>query len=105
MRTPYSADLQLYGRASDIFGRTRVYIFSLSFFAIGCLGCGVSTSLVSMVAWRAVCGIGGGGLITISQVCAWDILPSRSRPVYQAFNNVSYGVSWVAGLGAGAGWG
>jgi MFS family permease len=49
----------LYGRASDLFGRTKVYVFSLFFFAVGCLGCGVSGSLGQMVAARAFCGVGG----------------------------------------------
>jgi hypothetical protein len=49
----------LYGRASDLFGRTKVYVFSLFFFAVGCLGCGISGSLSQMVAARAFCGIGG----------------------------------------------
>jgi hypothetical protein len=60
-----------------------------------------------MIAARAFCGIGGeldhacvydltaigAGLITISQVCAWDLLPPKSHPLYQALNNVTYGVS------------
>ncbi|KAE8543018.1 hypothetical protein D1P53_000505 [Cryptococcus gattii VGV] len=54
-----------------------------------------------MIAARAICGIGGGGLITVSQVCAWDVLPMRSRPLYQAANNVTYGLG--AALGASLG--
>ncbi|KIR29971.1 hypothetical protein I309_00838 [Cryptococcus deuterogattii LA55] len=37
----------------------------------------------------------GGGLITVSQVCAWDVLPMRSRPLYQAANNVTYGMTAI----------
>ncbi|KAK8844787.1 hypothetical protein IAR55_006637 [Kwoniella newhampshirensis] len=91
----------LYGRASDLFGRTRLYVFSLTFFALGCLGCGMSRSLAQMVVARAICGIGGGGLITVSQVCAWDILPMKSRPLYQAVNNVTYGLGAAVGASLG----
>ena len=48
--------------------------------------------MTQMIVARAVCGVGGGGLITISQVCAWDLLALRHRPLYQALNNVTYGV-------------
>lgn len=34
----------------------------------------------------------GGGLISISQICVWDLLPERHRPLYQAVNNLFYGV-------------
>ncbi|AAW46361.1 multidrug transporter, putative [Cryptococcus deneoformans JEC21] len=91
----------LYGRASDLFGRTRLYVLSLAVFALGCLGCGLSNNLGQMIAARAICGIGGGGLITVSQVCAWDVLPMRLRPLYQAANNVTYGLG--AALGASLG--
>ncbi|ODN99121.1 hypothetical protein I350_07276 [Cryptococcus amylolentus CBS 6273] len=91
----------LYGRASDIFGRTTLYVLSLSFFAVGCLGCAMSASLSQMVVVRAMCGIGGGGLITVSQVCAWDVLPVKSRPAYQAVNNVTYGVGAAVGASLG----
>ncbi|ORY27487.1 major facilitator superfamily domain-containing protein [Naematelia encephala] len=91
----------LYGRASDHFGRTTVYIFALTFFAAGCLGCGLSKSLGQMIAARALCGIGGGGLITISQVCAWDLLAVRRRPLYQALNNVVYGLGAAVGASLG----
>ncbi|ODN73324.1 hypothetical protein L202_07867 [Cryptococcus amylolentus CBS 6039] len=54
-----------------------------------------------MVVVRAMCGIGGGGLITVSQVCAWDVLPVKSRPAYQAVNNVTYGVGAAVGASLG----
>ena len=50
---------QLYGRASDIVGRPKTYLFSLSVFALGCLWCGSSSSLRELVMARAFCGIGG----------------------------------------------
>ncbi|KAL7423623.1 hypothetical protein Q5752_001204 [Cryptotrichosporon argae] len=91
----------LYGRAADLFGRTAVYLFCLFFFGLGCLGCGLSASLAQIVVARAVCGIGGGGLITVSQICAWDIVPTRSRPLYQALNNMTYGIGAAIGATLG----
>lgn len=88
-----------------------MYLFSLTFFGTGCLGCGLSRNLGEMIAARAICGLGGafwelqqwvrlcreadtlgGGLISISQICVWDLLPERHRALYQAVNNLFYGV-------------
>ncbi|WWC97578.1 hypothetical protein V866_004462 [Kwoniella sp. B9012] len=91
----------LYGRASDLFGRTTVYLFAVIIFTLGCLLCGLSKSLGQMIAARAICGIGGAGLITGAQAVTWDILPSRLRPLYQAFNNTIFGMGAAFGATLG----
>ncbi|WVW81259.1 hypothetical protein I302_103250 [Kwoniella bestiolae CBS 10118] len=91
----------LYGRASDLFGRTTVYLFAVIIFTLGCLLCGLSRSLGQMIAARAICGIGGAGLITGAQAVTWDILPSRLRPLYQAFNNTIFGMGAAFGAALG----
>ncbi|WRT63198.1 uncharacterized protein IL334_000101 [Kwoniella shivajii] len=91
----------LYGRASDLFGRTRVYLFAVAVFTIGCLTCGLSKSLGQMIAARVICGIGGAGLITGAQAVTWDILPYRYRPLYQAFNNTIFGLGGALGASLG----
>nr|XP_018266139.1 uncharacterized protein I303_00108 [Kwoniella dejecticola CBS 10117]OBR88297.1 hypothetical protein I303_00108 [Kwoniella dejecticola CBS 10117] len=91
----------LYGRASDLFGRTQVYLFAVIIFTIGCLLCGLSRSLSQMIAARVICGIGGAGLITGAQAVTWDILPHRLRPLYQAFNNTIFGLGAAFGASMG----
>ncbi|WVQ94135.1 hypothetical protein IAU59_001213 [Kwoniella sp. CBS 9459] len=91
----------LYGRASDLFGRTIVFVFAVSVFSLGCLACGLSQSLGQMIAARVFCGIGGAGLITAAQACTWDILPFRLRPLYQGFNNTIYGLGGALGASLG----
>nr|XP_019014009.1 uncharacterized protein I206_00086 [Kwoniella pini CBS 10737]OCF52790.1 hypothetical protein I206_00086 [Kwoniella pini CBS 10737] len=91
----------LYGRASDLFGRTKVYLFAVIVFTLGCLLCGLSRSLSQMIAARIVCGIGGAGLITGAQAVTWDILPHRLRPLYQAFNNTIFGLGAAFGASMG----
>ncbi|WVQ74297.1 hypothetical protein IAR50_003894 [Cryptococcus sp. DSM 104548] len=80
-----STAVKPYGRSSDIFGRTTLYILSLSFFAVGCLSCALRASLGQMVIARAICGIGG------------QTLPIKNRPAYQAVNNITYGVGAAIG--------
>ncbi|WWC93142.1 uncharacterized protein L201_008109 [Kwoniella dendrophila CBS 6074] len=91
----------LYGRASDLFGRIKIYLFSVTIFTIGCLLCGLSKSLSQMIAARIICGIGGAGLITGAQAVTWDILPFRLRPLYQAFNNTIFGLGAATGASLG----
>jgi MFS family permease len=58
----------LYGRVSDIFGRRICFFISTVTFALGCLGCGVSNSIVLLNCMRALTGFGGGGLMTMGKI-------------------------------------
>lgn len=57
----------LYGRFSDLFGRRICFFVSTITFAIGCLGCGLGRSIVVVNIMRAICGFGGGGLMTMGK--------------------------------------
>ncbi|KIY67760.1 MFS general substrate transporter [Cylindrobasidium torrendii FP15055 ss-10] len=91
----------LYGRFSGLFGRTPVFVFALGTFSIGCLACGLSNNLGQLVAARAFCGLGGGGLITISQIIAYDFVPIKNRGIYQATTNSMYGLGGALGASVG----
>lgn len=91
----------LYGKISDIFGRKPLLIFSNVMFALGCLICGYSHSLVGLAVGRFVTGIGGGGLTSLSVITVSDLVPLRRRGVYLGFGNICFGV----GASAGGIWG
>ena len=55
----------LYGRVSDIFGRRPLFFTSTVVFALGCLGCGVAGDVITLNFFRALTGVGGGGLMTM----------------------------------------
>lgn len=57
----------LYGRVSDIFGRRICFFISSITFGLGCLGCGVSNSVMLLNVMRALTGFGGGGLMTMGK--------------------------------------
>ena len=57
----------LYGRISDIFGRRPLFFIATTTFAIGCLGCGLATDIVTLNCMRALTGFGGGGLMTMGR--------------------------------------
>lgn len=60
--------LERSGRLSDIFGRKAITLFASAIFLLGSLGCGLSRTFPQLIAARAVTGIGGGGLLTMSSV-------------------------------------
>lgn len=57
----------LYGRFSDIFGRRICLLLAAAAFGLGCLGCAVATDVIMLDLMRALAGIGGGGLMTMSE--------------------------------------
>lgn len=58
----------MYGRLSDIFGRKPCLLASLVVFFIGALGCSVSQSMIMLIVFRAIEGIGGGGILTLTMI-------------------------------------
>lgn len=69
----------LYGRLSDIFGRKVCLIASLVIFFLGSLGCSVSASMIQLIVFRAIQGIGGGGILTLSMIIGKYIILCTDR--------------------------
>lgn len=93
----------LYGRFSDIFGRKTATLFASFFFALGCLLCGLSQTFYQLCIARAIAGIGGGGLTTMSTIVTSDLVSLKARGTWQGLGNLVYaaGASFGAPL-AGA---
>ncbi|KAF8520350.1 MFS general substrate transporter [Hysterangium stoloniferum] len=73
----------LYGRFSDIFGRKATLCAAMLIFMIGCLAAGLSRSIDELIVFRAISGIGGGGITTMAQVVMSDVVSLRDRGKYQ----------------------
>ncbi|CAG8558683.1 2403_t:CDS:2, partial [Dentiscutata heterogama] len=76
----------IYGKLSDIFGRKTTFLFSIFIFELGSLLCGVANNMVSMIIYRAIAGIGGGGIIG-----------AKDRGKYQGIVSACFGIASVAG--------
>ncbi|KIM27605.1 hypothetical protein M408DRAFT_330032 [Serendipita vermifera MAFF 305830] len=87
----------LYGRLSDILGRKGAMLLALTIFTTGTLLCGIAPSMKALIAARAIAGMGGGGIFTVSSIVATDLIPLRNRGLIQGVSNTIFGVG--AGLG------
>lgn len=63
----------MYGRLSDIFGRKPCLLASLAVFFVGALGCSVSQSMIMLIIFRAIEGIGGGGILTLTTIIGTSV--------------------------------
>lgn len=87
----------LFGKISDIFGRKPLLISSNMMFFFGCLICGLSCNIWWLIFGRFVTGIGGGGLTSMCTITLSDIIPLRSRAVYQGAGNFFYALGTACG--------
>ncbi|MGV9747423.1 MDR family MFS transporter [Rhodococcus zopfii] len=87
----------LYGKLSDIYGRRPLYLTAITVFLAGSLLCSFATSVYMLAAFRAIQGIGAGGLMSLALAILGDILAPRERAKYQAYFLAVFGVSSVLG--------
>lgn len=87
----------LYGRLSDIMGRKGAMLLALSLFGSGTILCGFAPSMEALIAARALAGMGGGGVMTVSSIVVTDLIPLNHRGLYQGMANILFGLG--AGLG------
>lgn len=87
----------LYGKLSDQYGRKPCYVFAIVVFVAGSMLCGLATSIYELAAYRAVQGIGAGGLLSLAFAIVGDLVPPRERGRYQGWFLAVFGVSSVLG--------
>jgi EmrB/QacA subfamily drug resistance transporter len=87
----------LYGKLSDIYGRKPYFLFAIGVFIVGSALCGLSTSMYELAGFRALQGIGAGGLLSLAFAIIGDIVPPRERSKYQGYFLAVFGTSSVLG--------
>ena len=88
----------LYGKLGDLYGRKIVLQVAIVIFLAGSALCGLSQSMTELIAFRALQGLGGGGLMVVTIAVVGDIIPPRDRGRYQGLFGAVFGVSTVVGL-------
>ncbi|MEB8336440.1 MFS transporter [Streptomyces endophyticus] len=87
----------LYGKLSDLHGRKPYFLAAITIFIVGSALCTFSTSMPELAAFRAVQGIGAGGLMSLALAIIGDIVPPRERARYQGYMLATFATSSVAG--------
>ncbi|MBV9823112.1 MAG: MFS transporter, partial [Actinobacteria bacterium] len=87
----------LYGKLSDMYGRKKFYLFAISIFLVGSMLSGMAHSMEELAGFRAVQGLGAGGLMALAFAIIGDIVPPRERARYQGYFMAVFGLSSVAG--------
>jgi EmrB/QacA subfamily drug resistance transporter len=87
----------LYGKLGDLYGRKIVLQAAIVLFLAGSALCGISQNMTELIVFRAIQGLGGGGLIVVTVAVVGDIIPPRDRGRYQGFFGAVFGVSTVIG--------
>lgn len=102
--------MPVYGRISDVFGRRPVILVAIGLFMVGSITGALASSIEVLILSRVIQGLGGGGLMILSQAAIADVVPARQRGKYMGIMGAAFAVSSVAGpllggwLTEGPGW-
>ncbi|MFE2996604.1 MDR family MFS transporter [Nocardia sp. NPDC059246] len=89
--------MPLYGKFGDLFGRHRLFLFAITLFTAASFGAAVSTGFWEFIVFRALQGVGGGGLMILAQATMADVVPARELGKYGAPMGAIYGLTAVGG--------
>src|SRR5690348_14259795 len=87
----------LWGKLGDLYGRKIFFQAAIIIFLVGSVLAGLAHTMLELIAFRAVQGIGGGGLLTGAQTIVADVVPARERGRYQGLFGSVFGVTSVIG--------
>ncbi|MHB8342573.1 MAG: MDR family MFS transporter, partial [Mycobacteriales bacterium] len=96
-----TASTPLYGKISDLYGRKKIFQAAIIIFLIGSALSGASQNMTQLVAFRALQGLGAGGLLTLALAIIGDVVSPRERGRYQGYFGAVFGLSSVVGPLAG----
>jgi EmrB/QacA subfamily drug resistance transporter len=87
----------LWGKLSDLYGRRGTFQAAIVIFLAGSMLSGLSQSMVELIAFRAVQGLGGGGLMALAMAIVGDLVPPRERGRYQGWFGAVFALASVGG--------
>ena len=87
----------IYGKLGDLYGRKKLFMFAITVFIVGSALCAFATSMYMLASFRAVQGLGAGGLFSLVLAILGDIVPPRQRAKYMGYFMATFGTSSVLG--------
>lgn len=87
----------IYGKLGDMYGRKKIFMTSIGIFLAGSVLCGLSQTMEQLIIFRAIQGLGGGGLMALVLAIIADVVPLRQRGRYQGYFGAVFGISSVIG--------
>src|SRR3954468_21579353 len=87
----------IYGHLGDRFGRKRMLLVALGVFTVASAACAAAPTLITLIAARALQGLGGGGLMTLSQALIGEHVPPRERARFQGYFAGMYALASTLG--------
>lgn len=96
-----TAAMPLFGRLADLFGRRRIYLLGMGLFIGGSALCGTATTMIQLIIFRGIQGLGAGALMPLAMTIIGDIYPPDKRGKMQGIFGAVFGISSVAGPAIG----
>ncbi|HEX5450458.1 MAG TPA: MDR family MFS transporter [Gaiellaceae bacterium] len=92
-----TATVPLYGKLSDLYGRRSLFAVAIIIFLVGSFLCALATSIGELAAFRALQGLGAGGLFPLTQTAIGDLFTPRERGKYQGYMGSVWAIASIAG--------
>jgi EmrB/QacA subfamily drug resistance transporter len=92
-----TVSMPLYGKISDLYGRRIVFQAALGIYLVTSMLCGLAQDMTQLIVFRALQGIGGGGLMTLAFIILGDIMSPRERGKYMGYFSATWAIASVAG--------
>ncbi len=92
-----TASVPIWGRLSDLYGRRRMYLLGIAVFLLGSILSGAATSMVQLILWRALQGVGAGAIIPLSMTIIGELYTLEERGRTQALFSGVWGLASIAG--------
>ena len=89
--------MPVYGKFGDVLGRRNLFLIAIALFTIASVGCAFAGDFTQLILFRAIQGLGGGGLMILSQAIIADIVPASERGKYLGPLGAVFGLSAIGG--------